>query len=108
MRGGRRQTDRVQVIDRGSEPDICGNRGCARFKLIRQRRKRSLFKTHGTYHSSARLIRWHFIQPFPLPINDSASRWGKHLVSGKREKIAVQILDIDWKMRNALSSIDKN
>src|SRR5436190_2723703 len=108
IRSGGSEIYRVYIIDRGAETDASGDRWSAGFKLFGDWSKGRLFKSDRADHSTAGLIRRHFVQPFTFAVQDAAAGRRVHFVSGENVKIAIQILNIDGKMRHALRSIDQN
>jgi hypothetical protein len=59
-------------------------------------------------HVASRLEWRHRIEKLPARPKDSDSHRPAHLVSGKRQKIAIEILHIDREMRDGLCGIDKH
>ena len=56
-------------------------------------------------HVSAGFVGWHSFEEFFFPIENSYTVGSQHFVSGKNQKIAVNLFYINWNMRNALRGI---
>src|SRR5690606_9208219 len=82
--------------------------GSTRFKLEGQFIVSSFFESDRFDHLSASLIRGHFIQPFFFSIQNPHPRRSEYLVTGKCQKIYIEIADVDGQVLDSLCSVQQN
>src|SRR5205085_1546546 len=78
-----------------------------RFEFVRQRVVRRLLETDGEDHVAAALPRRHLVEDSLLAVQHAGAGWPVDLVRGERVEVAIELLDVDVKMRNALRAVDE-
>src|ERR1051325_9400571 len=102
------EIDRIDIVYCSPKPNTCSNCGCPGLEFLGYRRKCRSLKAHTSYHAATGLVWRHLVEPFAFAIDNPASCRSEHLVAGERKKVAIEILHVDRKMRDALRGVDAN
>ena len=107
VRGDRVDADRGDVVERRGQADDAFDVRRARFEFVRQRVVGRLLETDGEDHVAAALPRRHGVEDRLLAVQHAGAGRAVDLVRGERVEVAVELANVDVKMRNALRAVDE-
>ena len=103
-----RHADLRQIIDRGSESDDTADIRRARFEFPGELIPVGVIAPDFEDNISPALIMVHRVQNLRLSIENADARRSEHFMRGKNEKVAAQIRNPGFQMRNGLRSVDQD
>lgn len=99
------ETDGIHIFQSRQERTRANEIGRASLKFKRQVCPRGEFKTYILNHIAAALVGGHFFEIFFLAVKDADASLCVNLVSRQCEKIAVQLLNVDFDVLNRLRRV---
>ena len=103
---GRDQIEGAEVFDGGPETDGALDVGRARLEALGWGSESGFLEGHFVDHVASALIGRHVGEQFSLAVKDSDAHGSEYLVPRKGEKVAIDVAEVDWPMRNALGTVD--
>ena len=102
------KTDRLDIIDGGSQSVSGHIVGRTSFKLKRKALKSSSFPRHFVNHLATALIGWQTVEPFFFSVEHTDTRRTVHLMATERIEIAVELLNIHFQVWSTLRTVDEH
>ena len=100
--------DRLDIVDRGAEPDRVGDVAGAGLELLRRLLVDALLEGDVLDHVAAALPRRHRLELARLAVERADAGRPEHLVAGEDVEVAVERLHVDRHVRDGLRAVDQH
>ena len=108
VRADARLADRLDVVDRGAEPDRLHDRRRAGLELVRRLAIGDAILEHFADHLAAAVERRHRGEVLVLAVERADAGRAVQLVAGEHVEVAADVLHVDFEMHRRLAAVDQH